>query len=812
MYLNDITREGFILALFIRSDNQRFLLGTGAYEFKDTQLHFAANAIQNDVVEVQGNDGYLLAGQVGRPSTQVFDGYVGSNNTSRVDIEQYRKSFFAFFRKNFTYTVVYIMADGSSIQRRRGFLVDAPTVQELYQKFPEYHVGLNFEDINYYNYYENDSGEEIYGKMISIGLSNNRTGGLVWSGLDQIVLTGEGTNFTIFSTIANTELDEITFKGDTTQQTYTGKNLLPFTNQNESLYGITAEAVNGNLKLNGNCTSTIYGTYNIWKNNFSFTLPAGTYTFSKSGTAPSALILNKSSDSSIASISATSTTSVTFTLNNSTEVYLGFYIAQGASYTNILTSLQLEEGSSPTSFEPYVGGTASPNPDYPQTVNTVTGEQTITISDGDSQSQEYEVNLGKNLFDKSALTADYRINYDGTLISNEGFSTSDWITVAPNTEYTITMDAAVSGYYGGVGKYTADGTFIERIYLANSVTNYTFKTDSNCYKIRFSDATAIMDSVQIEKGDTATTYAAYFTPIELCKIGNYQDYIYKSGDDWYIHKETGKYTILDTDVTEGADYTNVYFAAFPKQTDDLSYGAYPNVSTMYLSVATFKAYSLSWNRDIYISKFVASASGSKYWVGFPAGTSLATATTKITGGELYYALKNSTDTQITNATLVSELEAVLAGDTYEGRTDFSVTSSNLPSWIVVKCEGTAASGVTWDNIGAIWDGEGSGGIVTLTVDSIADVYPVWEVKGPADSPSLTNLTTGTSISYSGNVTSSQTLIIDMNNKTATLNGASVIQNVSGNWLWFSPGNNRVSYNTTNSDAPNSKIMWQEIVG
>lgn len=181
MNLDSINKRCYILALFIRDDGERFLLGDGHYEFKDSQLQFQANTVANDVIEVQGNDGYLLAGQVRRPGTQAFDGYVGDGLTSKTDTEQYRRDFFQFFRKNYFYKVVYIFPDGTAVQRKRGFLVDDPTVSELYQQYPEYHVALNFEDVNYYSYSENEQGEEIYAKEALVYLSvGGATGGLVW--------------------------------------------------------------------------------------------------------------------------------------------------------------------------------------------------------------------------------------------------------------------------------------------------------------------------------------------------------------------------------------------------------------------------------------------------------------------------------------------------------------------------------------------------------------------------------------------------------------------------------------------------------
>ena len=181
MNLDEIQKQCFILALFIREDGERFLLGSGAYPFNKKQLHFVANSYQNDLVEVQGNDGIMLAGQVRRSATQPFDGYIGDATVSKQDIEQYRRQFFMFFRKNYYYKVVYVFSDGTAIQRQKGFIVDAPEVKELYQFYPDYHVALNFEDINYYEYSEDSEGQEIFGKSAAIPLSiGAQDGGVVW--------------------------------------------------------------------------------------------------------------------------------------------------------------------------------------------------------------------------------------------------------------------------------------------------------------------------------------------------------------------------------------------------------------------------------------------------------------------------------------------------------------------------------------------------------------------------------------------------------------------------------------------------------
>ena len=200
--ISNITTQCWILALFVRDDGERLLLGDGAYDFKSSQQHFKANLIVNDAVDVQGNDGTLLAGQVRRATTQNFDGYVGDATSTPQEIEQYRRDFFAFFLKNHFYEVIYIFQDGTAIKRQKGFLVDAPEIKELFQISPEYHVALNFEDVNYYEYQEDADGNEIYSDSANIPLSTMAQGGLLWDE-DGVVWEYSQKNLLIPTPVAN---------------------------------------------------------------------------------------------------------------------------------------------------------------------------------------------------------------------------------------------------------------------------------------------------------------------------------------------------------------------------------------------------------------------------------------------------------------------------------------------------------------------------------------------------------------------------------------------------------------------------------
>jgi hypothetical protein len=86
------------------------------------------------------------------------------------------------------------------------------------------------------------------------------------------------------------------------------------------------------------------------------------------------------------------------------------------------------------------------------------------------------------------------------------------------------------------------------------------------------------------------------------------------------------------------------------------------------------------------------------------------------------------------------------------------------------------------------------------------------IPGPVVNPTITNVTTGSVFQYTGTLSSTQTLEVDLMAKTAFLNGVSVIANVTSSSLYFKSGVNRVSYTTNNADAPDATIKWQEIVG
>lgn len=212
-------------------------------------------------------------------------------------------------------------------------------------------------------------------------------------------VTGTGTNVTLDNT-SEAIFNKIDLLGNTEQTQYTGKNKLPTTS-----------------------FTLVKGTNRTLQINFPTPIPAGTYTLSckivnKSGLTSSngmAWALYDSSTTPATSRatfaqiidSTTSPYSSTKTTNGqSTHLYIYLQNVLEDTATITIEDMQLEQNSSATSFEPYVGGIPSPSPSYPQPIQVVSGDNEINI-------------CGKNLFGLKqwldTMEATYTENSDGSI-------------------------------------------------------------------------------------------------------------------------------------------------------------------------------------------------------------------------------------------------------------------------------------------------------------------------------------------------------------------------------------------------------------
>ena len=357
----------------------------------------------------------------------------------------------------------------------------------------------------------------------------------------------------------------------------------------------------------------------------------------------------------------------------------GTVVGDKTDYTN----LQIELGSAATSYEPYVGGTASPNPDYPQDVHVVTGDQVVNMH-------------GKNLFNKNNITSGSYFRNDGTESATTLWAVTDYIAITPNTAYTL------SGMSGGVGVnpsrcyYDANKNFISGAkHNSNTATTFTDTSPNGAYYMRESVKNADLSTTQIEKGATATAYepntdySLTLGSLELCKIGDYQDYIYKSGDDWYVHKEMGKVTFTgDSSEMWAKVGTNARRTAYRiAQNDAKRYTASvvpAYISNYFIPVsasAAWTAGAISAEYTVSYGNIVLCLNPSSFTTVEDLTTWLSTHNTSV-----YYALATATDTKITDATLVSQLNA-LDSATLPTPEAFVTVSGNLPAPIQFTYQG-----------------------------------------------------------------------------------------------------------------------------
>ena len=828
MNLSDIITKCYILALIIRDDGERLLLGDGIYEFKSSLQHFAPNIYQNDVVELQGTDGQLLAGQVRRSATQAFDGYIADGTIGKTDTEQSRRRFLGFFRKKHHYKVVYIMPDGTAVQRDRGYIVDAPAVQELYQRFPEYHIGLNFEDPNYYEYSENDEGEEIYTHIQAIALFRELEAGLVWDAFgavsddiawteymtknstDGYILIGNG-----LPVEAPLSLTHLT--GNAEQKTLSGKNLLGLTNGTYSNNGITATVADGVITLTGTATSTSFINIPLLSNidlqsTWSISLNNTAY-----GDSATSTRLYRT-DGTTYIQTATNTANAKNENRSDTGIFhiLQIRTSSGVVAGGATIKPQVELGSTATAYEPYVGGIPSPNPDFPQAIKTVSGAQTVKIT-------------GKNwwgglptTYSTTSSSVDFTTYPDGS-VSARGTSTATAgscnLTDARRYGLIIEIPAGTYTISGSNANlplqlFRGDGTILAS---SGTPTFTVAKTTEIFIRVRLASGTTVDGTtyIQLERNNQATDYEPHQSQsqeinlgsLELAKIDTYQDYIWNDGGTWKIHQAVRHQTLAIADMSNGENWPGWQNA--PHVRDD--FGANQNtqlsllttwasniaLAAKYLGINTTSGQStlFTWNNAAGI-------------FGAMTQSDVKTAYPGLTM-ELYYGIPqaNQTDTEITDSELIAQLNHIYS--LYQG-------TNNL--WLIPSAgaqgEMTVRFGVAYDDDGSgyHWSEELGSPDNIISNDGIDSVRPIWAINGPATDPTLTNITTAQTITWNGTVPADSTLIIDMERQTATLNGANVYAQIEGDWLELAVGPNKLQYVASGGATADSTLEWNGVAG
>ena len=591
-------------------------------------------------------------------------------------------------------------------------------------------------------------------------------------------------------------LIDFSLYGETQQDSTTGKNLFQIPNT-QTLNGITlTKNTDGTFNLKGTATAntTMYLAVNLNDTK----IQNGTYTISRKSTGYNTQIDFYNGNSWLATsiyvygnnLKATSNVTIP---NNATMVRFIIYVPNGTTINLTNEYVQIETGSSQTSWEKYSGGIPAPNPDYPQEIHNVSGDNTIEI-------------CGKNLFDKEAITENKYLDINGveqndntkcysdyiainsnnnyitnqmgnwggictcyynanktfisaetgtTIVSNNNIFTipsnayymrvstskswldiiqiekgstsseyeaytgnsqlislgvenlfdgeleqgsydngtgakqtnnnlyrnSTYLAVQPNTTYTLSINGVSQKYV--LLYYKSDKTFIS---VNTGLTTGTFTTPNNCYYINFRCFAADYTSdyanlkVQLEKGSKANSYSPYGkTPIELNKISTYQDYIYKDNDRWFLHKEIGKKVFNGSENWQkyGA-YGQAYLYYVDNETDGITLDE-NKVGYGYALCNNFTWDSKGNNTAIAPYIRYQWQNGKRIYVGYESDLTLANFKTWLSTHNtiVNYVLATPTDTEITDTTLIGQLDRLMTLPLYKNMTHITLTPNNL---------------------------------------------------------------------------------------------------------------------------------------
>jgi phage-related protein len=106
------------------------------------------------------------------------------------------------------------------------------------------------------------------------------------------------------------------------------------------------------------------------------------------------------------------------------------------------------------------------------------------------------------------------------------------------------------------------------------------------------------------------------------------------------------------------------------------------------------------------------------------------------------------------------------------------------------------------------------GVVTANNGGTETAYPVITIEGTADTPRVTNVETGQFIEFDLEMSGSDTLVINMLERTAVLNGGSVLslRNPSSSWWGLMVGANGLRFDTFNgADTATATIQWRDAI-
>lgn len=348
----------------------------------------------------------------------------------------------------------------------------------------------------------------------------------------------EGTGMLVLPNSLDAPLERLELGGKTEQVQTTGAQLLKPKDGSYTVFGVSVDIANGEIKLSGTATSSGGRTIRLSE---PFLLKAGTYSSEVDGKID--FILSKNSDNSYLVNLAVKN----FNVNEDTEVYVGLNVMAQNTYNNKY-HIMLNSGNIPLPYEPYTGGKPSPSPEYPQEIKN--------SGKWNEGTQKYEVDVkvtGKNLFDYEK--AKEKSNWT-TSANGAGF-VEFAVYVCAGSTVTVSNNTKINNpglyYYGVALKSSEDFKyFICYPGYPNSKDTHTFTATEDyiyvrCNKTSLNDVIGVCGGLQVEIGASRTAFESYkeqsLTLTSDRPITKWDRLVEQGGQIWWLYQSA-----IDTDI------------------------------------------------------------------------------------------------------------------------------------------------------------------------------------------------------------------------------------------------------------------------
>ena len=467
----------------------------------------------------------------------------------------------------------------------------------------------------------------------------------------------------------------------------------------------TAKPVGGTFTTNtdgsitataSNLTKSIYSCDGTQVNNHNLyqELEPGTYTVSVQGTKPDyveyQLYELPSNDTTLIMKGALIEGIREFTLTKKAKIGLRLRVNVGAELDNYTFKIMIERGSEATAYEPYTSVTLPiglPVQNLLPTDENAWEQGTINTATGENQDSTIRIRTINYYPIKNDI--DYYISVQDTDYCFLNILLYDISQNYINQYYAIS--SSISGATSL--KINIKSSIIPNV----AYMKVTLRKSGNASSTKISPNEVSIIKPMIELGDKPSRYTPYgVAPIELCKINAYQDKSFKavSGDTIYdsltAEQKEGlvsggwyKYGMIRKVVFNGSEgwaYDNHLDTPEARTIIRLANSGYQTsqyIASHFIQGSTTANKIVSSSVTMYLS-LADSITGVLENDTEQEKLNKMKAWLNTHNVDFYYVLATPTITQIIDATLISQLEALYNAMSYNGQTNILQTNADLP--------------------------------------------------------------------------------------------------------------------------------------